>query len=149
MATDMCFKGQKRDSCASAVLQQEGLQSVGCFSGRRDSNPLPPHQHRQFFPASSQWRSHETSRARHYIEHWWCPGFVSRPWLAAFSLKRTSGIYVQNPAPHTVCSTPFRNAMFSLRPPASPFHYCCGAHILRLFALVRQKALMKDGSNQC
>ena len=26
MATDMCFKGQKRDSCASAVLQQEGLQ---------------------------------------------------------------------------------------------------------------------------
>ena len=27
------------------------------------------------------------------------------------------------------------NEMFSLRPPASPFHYCCDAHNLLLFAL--------------
>ena len=32
---------------------------------------------------------------------------------------------------------------------ASPFHHCCDAHILRLFALDRQRALMKDGSNHC
>ena len=40
---------------------------------------------------------------------------------------------VQNLTSHNNCPKPSRHALLKLHPPASPFHYCCDVHNLRLF----------------
>ena len=63
-----------------------------------------------------------------------CPRFVSRPGLAALSSKLTSDSYKQTQRCTTTVPSNPEQKCFTLRPPASPIHCGCDAHILPLFA---------------